>query len=254
MEASTRHDPSGHRLYRDLAPWWPLLSPVDQYEEEAAFVATLLHSAGIGVRDVLELGSGGGHNAAHLSRHFTMTLVDLSPDMLALSRGLNPHCRHLVGDMRVVRLGETFDAVFVHDAVDYVVTVDDLRAVATTAFTHCRPGGMAVFVPAHVRETFTDGTECGGTDAADGRSARYHSWTWDPDPADCWILTTYALVLRTPDGRVDLAQETHRTGLFARAVWLDALHEAGFEASALEDEGDDDRPPRIVFVGHRSRT
>jgi SAM-dependent methyltransferase/transcriptional regulator with XRE-family HTH domain len=243
-----------HRFYRDLAPWWPLISPVEGYEEDAAFVATLLYSAGIGVREVLELGSGGGHHAAHLSRHFTMTLVDLSPHMLDVSRALNPECRHLVGDMRSARLDESFDAVFVHDAVDYMTTEDDLRAAVATAYAHCRPGGMAVFLPGRVRETFVVRNGSGGADGADGRSARFHSWTWDPDPADSWVLTTYAFVLRHPDGHVDLCHETHRTGLFSRDVWLAVLGEAGFEASAIEDEPDDDRAPRTVFVGHRPRS
>lgn len=41
--------------------------------------------------------------------------------------------------MRTVRLGRTFDAVFVHDAVDYMTSEDDLRHVIETAFVHCRP-------------------------------------------------------------------------------------------------------------------
>ncbi|MEA2702730.1 MAG: hypothetical protein QOD63_675, partial [Actinomycetota bacterium] len=68
---------------------------------------------------MLELGSGGGHNAVHLVADFAMTLVDLSDQMLDVSRRLNPGCEHVVGDMRTVRLGRSFDAVFVHDAVDY---------------------------------------------------------------------------------------------------------------------------------------
>lgn len=242
-----------HRFYRELASWWSLISPVHEYEEEAAYVATLLHSAGLGVRDVLELGSGGGHNAAHLKQHFTLTLVDLSPDMLEVSRRLNPECRHLLGDMRTLRLDEQFDAVFVHDAVDYMTTEEELRAAVATAFAHCRPGGMTVFLPDDVRETFTGGSDSGGTDSDDGRSARYHEWTWDPDPGDTWVLTTYAFVLRSADGTVDLTHETHRTGLFSRDVWLDVLTRAGFEASAIEEETDDDRPARTVFVGHRPR-
>ena len=99
------------------------------------------------VREVLELGSGGGHVALHLKQRFAMTLVDLSEDMLAVSRRLNPECEHLQGDMRTVRLGRTFDAVFVHDAVDYMTTEADLRRAIETAFAHCRPGGIAVFVP-----------------------------------------------------------------------------------------------------------
>ncbi len=49
----------GHRFYGDLAPWWPLLSPPAEYEEEAAFAASVLRRAEIPVREVLELGSGG---------------------------------------------------------------------------------------------------------------------------------------------------------------------------------------------------
>jgi hypothetical protein len=44
---------------------WPRISPVDEYAEEAAFAATLLASASIPVRDVVELGNAGGNNAFH---------------------------------------------------------------------------------------------------------------------------------------------------------------------------------------------
>ena len=40
--------------------------------------------------------------------------------MLELSRTLNPDCEHLEGDMRTLRLGRTFDAVLIHDAVMYM--------------------------------------------------------------------------------------------------------------------------------------
>jgi trans-aconitate methyltransferase len=52
------------------------------------------------VCDVLELGSGGGHNAFHLKARYAMTLVDLSEDVLTVSRRLNPKCDHHRGDMR----------------------------------------------------------------------------------------------------------------------------------------------------------
>ena len=71
---------------------------------------------------LLELGSGGGNNASHLKHRFECTLTDLSPEMLALSRTLNPECEHIEGDMRTLRLERTFDAVFVHDAIAYITT------------------------------------------------------------------------------------------------------------------------------------
>ena len=245
--------PGEHRFYGDLAPWWPLISPVAGYESEAAFIATLLHSASLPVNELLELGSGGGNVAAHLKRHFVMTLVDLSPDMLEVSRRENPQCAHTVADMRQVRLGTTFDAVLIHDAVDYMTSVADLAAAVRTAYAHCRPGGLAIFLPDHVAETYAPGWDHGGSDGDDGRGARYLSWSWDPDPADTWVLTQYAFMLRGRDGDLQVAQECHRTGVFPRDVWLAVLADAGFEPAAVEEDTDDDRTPRTVLVAHRPR-
>lgn len=239
------------RFYGDLAVWWPLISPPEEYEEEAAFAATLLGSASIPVREVLELGSGGGHNAVHLKANFELTLVDLSAEMLAVSRRLNPECDHFRGDMRTTRLGRTFDAVFVHDAVDYMTTEAELRRAMETAFVHCSPGGIAVFVPDYTRETFEESTDHGGSDAPDGRGVRYLDWVWDPDPADTWVLTEYAFLLRDADGSVQAVHETHRTGLFSREDWIRLLSAAGFEPRVVTEETSEERTPRAFFVGDR---
>ena len=106
------------KLYTDLAPWWPLLSAPEDYEEEAAFYGQALVDGCSGpLRTLLELGIGGGNNASHLKARFEMVLVEPSAGMRAVSRGLNPECEHVEGDMRTVRLGRHFDGVFVHDAV-----------------------------------------------------------------------------------------------------------------------------------------
>lgn len=240
-----------HRLYADLARWWPLISPPDEYVDEAAFVATLLRSASIPVRHVLELGSGGGHNAVHLKTQFAMTLVDLSEEMLAVSRQLNPDCEHHQGDMRTVRLGRVFDAVFVHDPVDYMTSDADLRQAIDTAYAHCLPGGITIFIPDHTVENFTPTSGHGGIDTDDGRGARYLDWTWDPDSADTWVQTEYAFLLRDADGSVDLVHETHRTGLFSRGAWLQMISDAGFEQAVVTEQTVDDRTPRDLFVGRR---
>jgi len=153
--------------------------------------------------------------------------------------------------MRTVRLGRDFDAVFVHDAVDYMTTEDDLRLVIGTAFMHCRPGGVAVFVPDNITENFEPDTGYGGIDGADGRGVRYLEWSYDPDPGDTWTLTQYAFLLREPGGEVRVVHETHRLGLFGRDAWLRLLREAGFLAAAVTEETTEDRQPREFFTGHR---
>jgi SAM-dependent methyltransferase len=224
------------RLYTDLAPWWPLLSaPADYAEEATAYRRILTEACGGFPQTLLELGSGGGNTASHLKAGCRMTLVDRSPGMLTVSRALNPECEHVEGDMRTVRLDRTFDAVFVHDAVMYLTTEDDLRQGMATAFAHCRPGGVALFVPDCVRETFQPGTDHGGHDGA-GRGLRYLEWTWGPDPEDTTYQVDFAYLLREGDS-VRVVQDRHTFGLFARADWLRLLAEVGFRLRALPPEG-----------------
>lgn len=234
------------RIYSDLADWFPLLTGPEEYAEEAAFYRRIWSEAcDPEPRSVLELGCGSGNNAFHLKAHFTMTLVDLSPQMLAVSRQLNPQCEHFQGDMRTVRLGRIFDAVFIHDALMYMLTEADLRMVAETAFAHCRPGGVALLSPDFVRESFQAGTETGGNDR-DGRSLRYLEWTWDPDPSDATCEVAYAYMLRDTDNSLRIEKDRHRIGIFSRDVWLRALRDAGFDARVIPDEWQ-----RENFLGHK---
>src|SRR5260370_40916615 len=81
------------KLYDELAEWWPLFAAPADYAEEVEFFAKMLNaSCNATPRTVLELGSGGGNNAFYLKRSFEMTLVDVSAQMLAVSRAHNPEC------------------------------------------------------------------------------------------------------------------------------------------------------------------
>ncbi len=237
------------RLYGELAEWFHLLTAPEDYAEEAEFYRRVMVEAAVGpVREVLELGSGGGNNASHLKAHFTMTLTDLSEEMLTVSRGLNPECEQLVGDMRDLRLDRTFDAVFVRDAVSYLTTEEDLALAIETAHVHCRKGGVVLLCPDDVRENFSPATRHGGHDGG-GRALRYLEWDWDPDPADTTCVTDFAMMLREEDGPVRLEYDRHECGLFATGTWLRLMADVGFQAKAVPFEHSEVEPGGVVFVG-----
>jgi SAM-dependent methyltransferase len=254
MMACVSDAPGEYRLYTELAQWWPLISPRAEYAEDAARLAEAFSSAARPVREVLDLGSGGGHVAAHLKARLAMTLVDISEPMLAVSRELNPECAHVQGDMLTVRLGRGFDAVLVHDAADYLDGEAQLRQVAETAFEHCRPGGVAVFAPDHVADTFRPASGGGGGSDGTGRQASFREWTSDPDPADGWILAEYEFTLRTADNRVTVIREAHRLASFPSEAWRRALEAAGFDpVRTASGSRAGARRQRTLFVGHRRR-
>ena len=214
------------------------------------------------IESLLELGSGGGNNALHMKRRFPrLTLTDISSGMLAVSRALNPECEHQLGDMRTLRLGRTFDAVFVHDAVCYMTAEADLRRTIETAWVHCRPGGAVLFAPDYVRENFPgtltddggrDETPLPGTGDACARGLRFVEWVWDPDPSDTQYVVDYAFLLRDRDGSARVEHDRHIEGLFTRQCWLDLLAQVGFDARAVPFVHPEVEPGRHeMFVGRR---
>lgn len=240
-------------IYGELAPWFHLLTPPEEYDGEAAFALELLREHVNGPLETLfELGSGGGNMASHLKHDLLVTLSDLSTEMIEVSRTINPEVEHHVGDMRTLRLGRVFDSVLVHDAICYMTSESDLREAMATVFAHLRPGGAAVLAPDYVRETFQLGTDHGGEDSPEaaagrpGRALRYLEWVTDPDPSDSTYQVDYALLLRDIDGSVEVRHDQQVEGLFPRQRWLDLLAEVGFEASSIVDPDD-----RILFVGRR---
>jgi SAM-dependent methyltransferase len=225
-------------MYSDLAPWFHLITHPSDYEEEANFTIRVVEATIEGeARTLLELGSGGGNNASHLKRRFECTLTDIAPEMLELSRTLNPQCEHLVGDMRTLRLGREFDVVFAHDALSYLATEDDLRAALQTAAAHVRPGGVVVLTPDSTTEIFSPATDHGGHDDEDGRSARYLEWTHAPDPADASShLVDYVILVQEPGSPPRVVYDRHTLGLFPEATWRRLLVDAGLEPLGLPVE------------------
>ena len=234
-------------LYRELAPWWPLLSPPSHYGEEAKELLPLLRPAEAPLRlTLLELGSGGGSLAWHLKPHFTMTLTDRSADMLAVNRAANPECEHLVGDMRTLDLGRTFDRILIHDAITYATTEAELAATLATARRHCHAGSIAALLPDHVAETFAEESSVGGENAADGRGLRFLEWAFDPDPSDTTIVVHYTVLCRERNGTVRMYHDPHLEGLFPSSTWLRLLRDVGFErVETILDPW-----KRYVFIAH----
>jgi SAM-dependent methyltransferase len=241
--------PDQPKLYGELSSWFHLLSSPGDYAEEAEFARSLIADPDFPTPvTLLEFGSGGGNNASHLKASFRMTLVDLSAGMLDLSRKLNPECEHLLGDMKTLRLSRLFDAVFIHDAIMYMTSEDDLRRAVQTARMHCKPGGVLLLMPDVIQESFVSLTTHGGHDGGGGddRSIRYIEWTFDPNPSDTTYTVDFAYLLREGRGPVRVVHDAHVFGIFPRQTWLDLLRETGFEARSVADPWG-----REVFVGRR---
>lgn len=237
------------RFYGELAPWFHRITPPEDYVDDADHALRIIESVVDDATTLLELGSGWGNNAVHLKRRFRCTLVDISDEMLAVSRSLNPDCEHLPGDMRSVRLGREFDAVFVHDAIDYMRTEADLAAAIETVAVHLRPGGVAVLTPDVTAETFEPATLAEAKDHEDV-SVRYLEWTHPPSPGSTTVEVDMVLVTRDAGGATRVESDRHTVGVFPETTWRRLIETAGLELVAPRVE-DPLAGEHVVFAASR---
>ncbi len=218
------------RLYSLDADWWPIISPAHEYDELALACLAMLQDAVEGdLGRLMELGCGYAPMADHWPDDLQLTLVDMSPDMLALAAERHPRATTLKADMRELSLDEPVDAILLQDAVMYLLSRNDLQATFRAAFGSLRPGGAFLVVPDIVKEAYEETTLSGGGEAEDGRAFRMQEWHFDPDPSDHTTQAAFSYMLRWPDGRVEHHGETHTMGLFSVHEIQTALEQAGFE-------------------------
>ena len=111
-----------------------------------AYVRGLIEKHHPAAETLLELGCGTGSVLEQLQANYTVTGVDLSPQMLRIARTKVPHARLLRRDITTLELGETFDVVVcVADVVNHLRPFRAWKALFARAHDHLAPGGVFVF-------------------------------------------------------------------------------------------------------------
>lgn len=215
------------RMYSDLAWIWPIISPPEDYIEEALEFTRIIKN---NRATMLHLGCGGGHLDRTLKDHFKITGVDLSPTMLELAEKLNPECNYQIGDMRNVKLKETFDSVLIADSISYMLTEKDLQKAFQTAYDHLEPGGLFITYAEATKETFANNKVSHSTHQQDSLDILFIENLYDCNPQDTIYEAVFMFLIRQ-DGKI-LALETdkHTLGIFPLRTWKETLEKVGFEA------------------------
>jgi SAM-dependent methyltransferase len=122
------------------------------YRRECAAITDAFDRYGDGaVRTVLDLGCGTGSHALLLAaKGYSVTGVDLSPEMLAIAREKSDRAGagicFIAGDVRYVDAHGPYDAALLMFAVlGYQHENADVRATFSNARRHLRPGGLLTF-------------------------------------------------------------------------------------------------------------
>lgn len=240
------------RLYHDLSWIWPIVSPPEDYVEETEFFSRVIKEhAKFEVKTLLHLGCGGGRNDYTFKKHFDVTGVDISEEMLRRGKDLNPEVRYISGDMRLIKLEKAFDAVAAFDSINYMKTEKDLCETFRTAFNHLRPGGIFLTVVEENRERFKQHRTITSTHSQGDVHVTFIENSFDPDPEDTHFEMTFIYLVRKR-GQLEIHSDYHLWGLFSMSTWNRLLEETGFEVKQLRFEHstflEDDFLPMFVCL------
>lgn len=223
-------------LYNDLAWAFPIITPLEHYLEETELFCNIIreHSK-IPLKTLLHLGCGGGHNDYIFKKYFQVTGIDKSIAMLELAKKLNLEVNYHCDDMRVVRLGHSVDTVVAIDSIAYMLTVEDLRKVFTTAFSHLKHGGVFIFIAEDTKENFKQNNTTFYTNSKGEVEITFIDNRYDPDTTDTSYESTFIYLIRRK-GNLEVHTDCHLCGLFKLDIFTDLLKEIGFEVKQLKYE------------------
>jgi SAM-dependent methyltransferase len=218
-----------NRLYGDLAWIWPIMSPPEDYIEEAEFLTKLIKSyMSFDPKSMLHLGCGGGHIDMTFKKYSDITGIDISKPMLSLAKQLNPECEYMIGDMRDIRMEKSFDIVLVYDSVNYMLTETDLKSVFTTAYDHLNKGGIVLTVVEEEPYRFEQNkTKIQHRKSGDIELTYIEHW-YDPDPKDSTYETDFVYLIRE-NKKLNVEIDQHICGMFELEIWEKLLADVGFE-------------------------
>ncbi len=240
--------------YGDLAWTESIVTSSDDYADETDFYTnTIKESAEIKAETLLHLGCGAGGNDYIFKKHFKVTGVDISEDMLEIARKANPEVTYLLGDMRNIEMKEYFDAVAIPDSIDYMATLPELKSAIGTACKYLKPGG-ALLIVAKTREEFQENNFC-YTGTNEEVEITIFENNYIPNTKRTTYEATLVYLIRRA-GKLSIHTDNHKLGLFSQFEWLSLLHGAGLEVRQIRLEGVYDRfvlekgeYPMQVFVG-----
>ena len=186
----------------------------------------LLAHAGILCGTILELGSGSGVTAEHLTRcGYEVVGIDASPAMVRLARARAPRASFRIGRIATARLPPCVAVLAIGEVLNYAPDATRQRPALADLFerVHRALSANGLFVFDFV-ESAKGRTYRRKTRSGDGWSITASAAT---DPGGR-LLTRRIAVVRDVRGRPRTSAETHRVHLFDRPEVERALASAGF--------------------------
>ncbi len=233
-------------VFGSYSRYYDLLYRDKDYGAEAQFIGQLIQAHAPKAQTVLELGCGTGNHAVRLAQAgYQLHGVDRSDTMLTQAQArladLTPELAAQLafsqGDIRSVRLNQTFDVVLsLFHVISYQTTNPDLLAAFATAKAHLKPGGILIFDIWYGPAVLSDRPALRVKRMEDDAIQVTRIAEPVMHPNENWVDVNYQVFIRDKaDQSVEELQETHRMRYLFQPEIEMCLEQSGLEILAAQD-------------------
>jgi SAM-dependent methyltransferase len=228
--------------YAELAPVYDAFTEGHNHERWMGLLESLAVENGLRGRRVLDVACGTGSSFLPLlARGYEVVGCDLSPDMVARAREKvqchGARAEVFVADMRALPELGSFDLVTcIDDALNNLLSLDQLRSALEGFARNLRPGGLAIFDSntLHAYRVWY-----AGTNAKDGDGSFFciRGETADDVRPGGTASVCIEVFTEREDGLWERAQSRHLQRHHPRDDVVRAVEEAGLELLAIRGLG-----------------
>ena len=243
--------------YEPLAPFYDRFTADSKYEPVLDAIETWARAQGLRGKRLLDVACGTGNSFEPLlARGYEVSACDLSPAMVAEAQRKWAGAADIsVADMRSLPWRSEFNLVTcLDDAVNYLLSEEDLHAALASMARALRPDGIAVFDANTIRTYRTDFAE---SFEMEGPGTRF-SWRGDCSPdAGPGVITSATVTVDHPGGSSESRHVQHH---WPAEDLREACLAAGFrhvvfrglaEGPRLVGEPDEERHLKLVCLAAR---
>jgi SAM-dependent methyltransferase len=248
--------------YEALAPFYDRYTDGYDHERWLANLEAVALDNGLSGRQLLDVGCGTGKSfLPMLRRGYEVVACDISPAMVEVAGAVaGGEADVLVADVRELPVLGRFDLVTaLDDALNYLLSDDELEQAFSGIARNLRPGGVLVF------DLNTLGTYRGffSSDAAEDVDGAFICWRGegDPDAEPGCLSTSTVEVFSSDDGECWRRTRSHHVQRHHPPQLVEGLLErAGMElvdrrgqvtGAALDTDVDEERHAKLVYFARR---
>jgi len=150
-------------MYKTISTYYDMMYVNDEsYRSEVDKVVLLVEQYKTSKGNkLLDIACGTGAQAAYLQKHFAVTGIDLSDEMLGVAKDKVKNAAFINADMRDFSLNDQYDVILnLYGSIGQVESLEQMQRSIKCAYNHLKQGGIFILTPWSTKESFNEALVC----------------------------------------------------------------------------------------------